>query len=384
MKEIYLDNAATTRLLPEVLEAMRPYLEEEYGNPSAIYRSAARSRAAVDRAREQVAALIGAKASEIYFTSGGTEADNWALIAASELMLKKRGSASLLVSAVEHHAVLHTARYLEERGVKVHVLPVDAEGRVNPQDAERLIAEDTALISVMTANNEIGTIEPVKEIAEIAHARGVLMHTDAVQACGHLPLADFAGTVDLLSASAHKLHGPKGIGFLYIRSGVPLRSFLHGGAQERGRRAGTENTAAIVGFGAAAALAARDMQKRTEQTEQLRNYMIGKMQLLIPGCRLNGPLERRLPGNMNFLLPGVDAEALLIALDMRGIAASAGSACAAGSLDPSHVLLAAGLTHEEAMCSIRLSISHETTKEELDTAAEVIAETAQRLCRTKG
>lgn len=376
---IYLDYAATTPAAPEVKAAMLPYFTDSFANPSAVYQSAAAARAAVDRARGEVASLIHASPSEIYFTSGGTEADNWVLTAICGMQLAERGSCHLIVSSVEHHAVLHTAHYLEEKGVDVTVLPVDREGRVNPADVESAIRPDTALISVMTANNETGTIEPAGEIAEISRARGVRMHTDAVQAFGHIPMDVRSLPVDFLSVSAHKLNGPKGIGCLYIRSGVPIRSFLHGGAQERGRRAGTENVPAAVGFGTAARIAAEKMTERIRSTSSLRDRLERRLLERFPDAAVNGGGADRLPGHLNIRIPGVDAESLLIAMDMHGVEASAGSACAAGSLDPSHVLRAMGLSTEEAMNSIRLTVSHETREEEIDAASDIIAECAARL-----
>ncbi|HJC24290.1 MAG TPA: cysteine desulfurase NifS [Candidatus Eisenbergiella merdavium] len=374
---IYLDNAATTKTAPEVVEAMLPYFSEHYGNPSSIYSLGTESKRAVSTVREQIAESIGAAANEIYFTAGGTESDNWAIKATAEAYAQK--GKHIITSAIEHHAVLHTCEYLEKRGYEVTYVGVDENGILKLDELERAIRPDTVLISIMFANNEIGTIQPIKEIGRIAKEHGVLFHTDAVQAYGQLPINVDEYQIDMLSASAHKLNGPKGIGFLYIRKGLKTRSFIHGGAQERSRRAGTENVPGIVGFGAASARAMARMEEKTKKEIELRDYLIRRIEEEIPYCRLNGDRERRLPNNVNFSFQFVEGESLLIMLDMRGICASSGSACTSGSLDPSHVLLAIGLPHEIAHGSLRLTLSEENTKEELDTTVEAIKEIVARL-----
>lgn len=376
-KLIYLDNAATTQMYSEVLEAMLPYFTEYYGNPSSIYTFAGKAAGAVDEARRVIAAGIGADASEIYFTGGGSESDNWAIKAAAEAYAQK--GKHIITTKIEHHAVLHTMEYLEKSGFEVTYLDVDENGLVEPEELKKALREDTILISVMAANNEIGTIEPVKEIGEIAKENGVLFHTDAVQAFGHIPINVDEMNIDLLSASAHKLGGPKGVGFLYIRKGLKIRSFIHGGAQERQRRAGTHNVPAIVGFGAAADITLRDMEKRSEYESGLRDYLIGRILEEIPYSRLNGDRIRRLPNNANFCFRFIEGESLLILLDQNGICASSGSACTSGSLDPSHVLLAIGLPHEIAHGSLRLTISEKTTKEDIDFTVDKIKEIVARL-----
>ena len=361
---IYLDNAATTKTAPEVLEAMLPYFTENYGNPSAIYEIAGRSRQAVDAAREKIARVIGANPEEIYFTAGGTESDNWAIRGTFEAYAAKGNH--IITSKIEHHAVLHTCQYLEKHGAEVTYLDVDEFGRVDPKDVEAAITDRTVLITIMAANNEIGTIEPIREIGRIAHEHGILFHTDAVQAFGQIPIHVDEDRIDMLSSSGHKLNGPKGIGFLYIRKGLKLRSFIQGGAQERKRRAGTENVPGIVGYGAAAERAAATMAERTAKEKELRDYLIGRILAEIPYARLNGHPEERLPNNVNVCFQYVEGESMLIMLDMKGIAASSGSACTSGSLDPSHVLLAIGLPHEIAHGSLRLTLSEEITKEQAD------------------
>ena len=375
---IYLDNAATTKTAPEVVEAMLPYFSEHYGNPSSIYSLAGESKDAVTKARETIAGILGARTEEIYFTAGGTESDNWAIKAAFEAY-KAKGN-HIITTKIEHHAVLHTCQYLEkERGAKVTYLDVDENGLVKLEELEKPITPETILISVMFANNEIGTIQPVREIGMIAREHGILFHTDAVQAFGQLPIDVDACRIDMLSSSAHKINGPKGIGFLYIRKGVKIRSFVHGGAQERKRRAGTENVPGIVGYGAAAKLAADTMEERTAKERELRDYMIGRIQSEVECCRLNGDPVKRLPNNVNFSFEFVEGESLLIMLDMEGICASSGSACTSGSLDPSHVLLAIGLPHELAHGSLRLTLSAETTKEEIDYTVDKIKEIVAKL-----
>ena len=374
---IYLDNAATTRTAPEVIEAMLPYFGEQYGNPSAIYSLGSAAKKAVNRAKRTIAAAIGAKQEEIYFTSGGTEADNWALKCAAEAYQEK--GKHLITTRIEHHAVLHTCAWLEKKGFEVTYLPVNEEGLVDLEELKAAIRPDTILISVMFANNEIGTIEPVAEIGAVAREHGILFHTDAVQAFGQLPLDVEELRIDLLSASGHKVNGPKGIGFLYVRSGLKLGSFFHGGAQERNRRAGTENVPGIVGLEAAGERAMRLMEEKTKKVSGLRDYLIRKIEAEIPYCRLNGHRTKRLPGNVNFSFSFVEGESVLIMLDMKGICASSGSACTSGALDPSHVLLALGRSHEEAHGSLRMTLSEENTREELDYVVESLGEILRKL-----
>ncbi len=364
MKQIYLDNAATTRTRQEAVDAMLPYFTEAYGNPSAIYRFAAEGKKALDESRSAIAGILGAKPEEIYFTSGGTESDNWALIATADAYGSK--GKHIITTAIEHHGILHTCQYLEKKGFEVTYLDVDPQGRVNVDELEKAIRPDTILISVMFANNEIGTIEPVKEIGAVAKAHGVLFHTDAVQAFGHVPINVDAMNIDMLSASSHKFGGPKGVGFLYIRKGVKIRSFIHGGAQERKRRAGTSNTPGIVGMGAAARLAAEEMEAEGARQRQLRDHLISRILEEIPYSRLNGDPENRLPNNASFCFRFIEGESMLINLDLAGICASSGSACTSGSLDPSHVLLAIGLPHEIAHGSLRLTLGEDTTLEDID------------------
>lgn len=367
---IYLDNAATTRTAPEVVEAMLPYFSELYGNPSSIYAIAAKSKEAITKGREQIANVLGTAAENIYFTAGGSESDNWALKATFEA-LKDKGN-HIITTKIEHHAILHTCEYLEKRGARITYLNVDRNGIVDLEELKAAITPETILISVMFANNEIGTIQPIKEIGEIAKEHGILFHTDAVQAFGQVPIKVDELGIDMLSSSGHKINGPKGIGFLYIRKGVKIKSFIHGGAQERKRRAGTENVPGIVGYGAAAEMADKTMKERTAREIELRDYMIGRLLNEIPFCRLNGDATRRLPNNVNVSFEFIEGESLLIMLDMKGICASSGSACTSGSLDPSHVLLAIGLPHEVAHGSLRLTLSSETTKEDIDTTVEAI------------
>lgn len=371
-KMIYLDNAATTKTAPEVVEAMVPYFTENYGNPSAIYSFGSQNKEIITRQRETIAGILGAKSNEIYFTAGGTESDNWALIATAEAYASK--GKHIITTKIEHHAVLHSCEYLEKRGFDVTYLDVDENGIVSAESVEAAVRPDTILISVMFANNEIGTIEPIAEIGKIARKNGILFHTDAVQAFGQIPINVDECCIDMLSASGHKLNGPKGIGFLYIRKGVKIRSFIHGGAQERKRRAGTENVPGIIGLGRAAELAAASMEERTSKERELRDYLIERIEKEIPYCRLNGDRQRRLPNNVNFSFRFVEGESLLIMLDMKGICASSGSACTSGSLDPSHVLLAIGLPHEIAHGSLRLTLGADTTKEELDYVTESLKE----------
>ncbi|WP_346903118.1 cysteine desulfurase NifS, partial [Faecalicatena contorta] len=353
---------------PEVVEAMLPYFTEYYGNPSSVYGFAAANKDVITRQREIIAEAIGAKGNEIYFTAGGSEADNWALKATAEAYAAK--GRHIITTKIEHHAILHTADFLKKNGFDVTYLDVDENGTVKLDELKAAIRPDTILISVMFANNEIGTIQPIREIGEIAHEHGILFHTDAVQAFCQVPIDVDACHIDMLSASAHKLNGPKGIGFLYIRKGVKIRSFIHGGAQERKRRAGTENVPGIVGFGKAVERAVGSLKERTAIENELRDYLIGRIEKEIPYCRLNGHRQNRLPNNVNFSFQFVEGESLLIKLDMNGICASSGSACTSGSLDPSHVLLAIGLPHEIAHGSLRMTLSEETTKEELDFVVE--------------
>lgn len=374
---IYLDNAATTKTAPEVVEAMLPYFTENYGNPSSVYGFASANKEVVTKQREIIAGVLGAKANEIYFTAGGTEADNWALTAAAEAYASK--GKHIITSKIEHHAVLHTCEYLEKRGYEVTYLDVDENGLVDPAAVEAAIRPDTILVSIMYANNEIGTIQPVREIGEAAHRHGVLFHTDAVQAFAQVPIDVDECNIDMLSASGHKLNGPKGVGFLYIRKGVKIRSFIHGGAQERKRRAGTENVPGIVGLGKAVELAAATMEERTVKERELRDYMIGRIEAEIPYCRLNGDRVKRLPNNVNFSFQYIEGESLLIMLDMKGICASSGSACTSGSLDPSHVLLAIGLPHEIAHGSLRMTLGADTTKEDLDYTVDNLKEIVAQL-----
>ena len=374
---IYLDNAATTKCAPEVVEAMLPWFSEYYGNPSSVYDLAGKSKEAVEKARRQIAQVIGARENEIYFTAGGTEADNWAIKAAYEAY-KEKGN-HIITTKVEHHAVLHTCQWLEKQGAKVTYLDVDENGIIRLEDLERAITPETILISIMAANNEIGSVMPYKEISMIAREHGILFHTDAVQAFGQLPIDVEECAIDMLSASAHKINGPKGCGCLYIRRGVKIRSFIHGGAQERKRRAGTENVPGIVGFGKAAERAAATMEERTAKERRVRDYMIAKIQERVPYCRLNGHPTLRLPNNVNFSFQFIEGESLLIMLDMEGICASSGSACTSGSLDPSHVLLAIGLPHEIAHGSLRLTLNEEISEQDVDFVVEKIGQIVERL-----
>ncbi|MFR1202033.1 MAG: cysteine desulfurase NifS [Blautia sp.] len=364
-KMIYLDNAATTKTAPEVVEAMLPYFTEMYGNPSSVYDFAGKSKDAVTKGREQIANVLGAKKEEIYFTAGGSEADNWALKATFEAY-KSKGN-HIITTKIEHHAILHTCEYLEkERGAKITYLDVDENGVVKLDELEKAITPETILISVMFANNEIGTLQPIKEIGMIAKEHGILFHTDAVQAFGQVPINVDELGIDMLSSSGHKLNGPKGIGFLYIRKGVKIRSFVHGGAQERKRRAGTENVPGIVGFGVAAERAMHSMADRTAKEVLVRDHLISRITSEIPYVKLNGHPKKRLPNNVNVSFQFVEGESMLLMLDSFGICASSGSACTSGSLDPSHVLLAIGLPHEIAHGSLRLTLSEETTMEDAD------------------
>ena len=369
---VYADNAATTKLSPAVLEAMMPYLTEEYGNPSSLYRFGNHAKRAIEQARKEVADVLGAEPFEILFTGGGTEADNWV----KEIMrsLKARGKNHFITSAVEHHALLHSAQRLQKEGFEVTFIPVDREGRIDPEQVRAAIRPETGLVSIMFANNEIGTIYPIQEIGAICRQAGVLFHTDAVQAAGHLPINVKEMNIDLLSLSAHKFHGPKGVGAFYCRRGIPLPSLIDGGAQERGKRAGTENVAGIVGLGAALRLANEEMSEASARVSAMRDRLIDGILQTVPMCRLNGPRHNRLPGNCNISFLGIEGESLLLRLDLAGIAASSGSACASSSLDPSHVLLAIGLPHEVAHGSVRLSLSDYNTEEDVDYILEKLPE----------
>ncbi len=376
-KLIYLDNAATTAVKPEVFEAMKPYFLENYSNPNSVYTFAQQGKKALDEAREAIAGLIGAKANEIYFTGGGSESDNWAVKGIAEASASK--GKHMITTKIEHHALLHTCEYLEKKGCEVTYLDVDEYGMVRLDELEQAIRPDTVLISIMFANNEIGTVEPVREIGAIAKKHGIPFHTDAVQAFGHLPLNVDEMNIDMLSASAHKFHGPKGVGFLYIRNGVKPATLIHGGAQERARRAGTSNVPGIVGMAEAARLAVRDMEENSRKISEIRNHLIKRVLNEIPFSRLNGHREQRLANNVNFCFRFIEGESLLIMLDQKGICASSGSACTSGSLDPSHVLLAIGLPHEIAHGSLRLSLSEENTMEEADYVADCLKTIVERL-----
>ena len=376
-KVIYLDNAATTKVAPEVLDAMLPYFTEHYGNPSSVYRFSSGNKEAITKQRETIAEALGASKEEIYFTAGGSESDNWALKATADAY-KTKGN-HIITTKIEHHAILHTAEYLAKQGFEITFLDVDEDGVVKLDDLKAAIRPTTILISVMFANNEIGTIQPIREIGAIARENGILFHTDAVQAFGQVPINVDEYNIDMLSASGHKLNGPKGIGFLYIRKGLKLRSFIHGGAQERKRRAGTENVPGIIGIGAATARAMRTMNERIAKETELRDYLIGRILDEIPYVKLNGHKTKRLPNNANFSFRFIEGESLLIMLDMKGICGSSGSACTSGSLDPSHVLLAIGLPHEIAHGSLRLTLSEDTTKEEIDYVVESVKEIVAQL-----
>lgn len=374
---IYLDNAATTKPLPEVVEAMTDCLKNEYGNPSAIYGIGSSAKKIVNSCKRTIAGFLGAEMQEIFFTSGGTEADNWALKAVCDSFREKGNH--IITSKIEHHAILHTCQYLERKGFTVTYLEVDETGMISLEELEKAIRPDTVLISIMFANNEIGTVEPVKEIGEIAKKHGILFHTDAVQAFGHLPIDVNELHIDMLSVSGHKLYGPKGIGFLYIRNGIKIGSMIQGGAQERNRRAGTENVPAIAGL-EAAVIAARDkMQQRALKERELRDYLIHRIETEIPYCRLNGHRERRLSNNVSFSFRFVEGETIIIMLNGEGICASSGSACTSGALDPSHVMLAIGCSDEEANGSLRMTVSFENTMEEMDLTVEKLKAILEKL-----
>ena len=376
-KIIYLDHAATTATRPEVVDAMLPYFTENFWNPSSVYTPALNNRKVVDESRETIARSLGTTPENIYFTAGGSESDNWALKCTAEAYANK--GKHIITSKIEHHAILHTCEYLEKKGFEITYIDVDENGILKLDDLKAAIRPDTILISVMFANNEIGTIQPIKEIGEIAHENGIIFHTDAVQAYCHEPINVDEYHIDMLSASGHKFHGPKGVGFLYIRKGLKLRSFIHGGAQERKRRAGTENVPGIVGLGKAVEIAMAELENNKKKETELRDYLIGRVMDEIPYTRLNGHRTNRLSNNANFAFQFIEGESLLIMLDMDGICGSSGSACTSGSLDPSHVLLAIGLPHEIAHGSLRLTLSEETTKEEIDHTVDCLKKIVEKL-----
>lgn len=376
-KLIYLDNAATTAVYPEVLESMKPYFTEYYGNPSSIYGFAAKSKKAIEDSRSTIAGFLGAKPNEIYFTGGGSESDNWALKAVAEAYQGKGNH--IITSKIEHHAILHTCEYLEKRGFEITYVDVDEDGVIKLDELEKAIRPTTILISVMFANNEIGTIQPIKEIGKIAKEHDILFHTDAVQAYGHVPINVEELNIDMLSASGHKINGPKGIGLLYIKNSVKIGSFIHGGAQERSRRAGTQNVPGIVGFAKATELAAATMESRSAYETKLRDYLIDQVLSKVKYAKLNGHKTKRLPNNVNIGFEFIEGESMLILLDQAGVCASSGSACTSGSLDPSHVLLAIGVPHEKAHGSLRMTLSEKNTKEEIDFVVEQIAGNVERL-----
>lgn len=374
---IYFDNAATTPIRPEVYDAMRPYIESCYGNPSSVYKLARESKKAIDLARKQVADAINADMDEIFFTGCGSESDNWAIKGVA-LALKDKGK-HIITTNIEHHAILHTCEFLEENGYEVTYIPVDEYGMVSADDIKKAIRPDTILVSVMTANNEIGTIEPIKEIGAVCREKGVYFHTDAVQAVGHIKIDVKEMNIDLLSLSGHKIGAPKGIGALYIRKGVKIKNLIHGGQQEKGKRAGTENVIGIVALGKAIELAVSEMEDTTERLKYLRDKIINGVLKNIEYSRLNGHPEERLPGNVNISFEFIEGESMLLMLDAKGICASSGSACTSGSLDPSHVLLAIGLPHEKAHGSLRISLGYQNTEEEVDKLLEVLPPIVQRL-----
>ena len=376
-KLIYLDNAATTQVYPEVFEEMKPYFTEYYGNPSSVYQFAQESKNKVERAREEIAEMLNAKPEEIYFTGGGSESDNWALVATAETYAKK--GKHIITSKIEHHAILHTCEYLESRGYEVTYLDVDENGLIDLEQLKKSIREDTILISIMSANNEIGTIQPIAEIGKIAKEHEIFFHTDAVQAFGHIPIDVEEMQIDMLSASGHKIHGPKGIGFLYIRKNVRIGAFIHGGSQERGKRAGTHNVPGIVGLAAAAKIAKENLESNIEYETKLCDYAISRIENEIPFAVLSGHRTKRLPNNIHFCFRFIEGESMLILLDQAGICGSSGSACTSGSLDPSHVLLAIGRPHEIAHGSLRLTLSEKNTKEEIDKVVDELKKIIERL-----
>ncbi len=377
MKNIYFDHAATTYVKKEVLNEMLPYFTENYGNASSVYTIGQKSKAALNTAREKVAACLGCESSEIYFTASGSEADNWAIKGAARLN-KEKGN-HIITTSIEHHAVLHTCKALEKDGFEVTYLPVDEYGKVSAEDVKNAIKDTTVLITVMFANNEIGTIEPIAEIAAVAREKGILMHTDAVQAAGAIPIDVKELGVDMLSLSAHKFNGPKGVGALYVRKGVRIENLIEGGAQEKGKRAGTENLAGIVGLASALEIANNSMTEKSAKLIEMRDYIIDNIEKSIPYCRLNGHRTDRLPNNVNFSFEFIEGESLLLWLDINGIAASSGSACTSGSLDPSHVLLGIGLKHEIAHGSLRITLGEENTYEEIDYMLAKLCEIVEKL-----
>lgn len=377
MRKVYLDNAATTALSPKVLEKMMPYLTDIYGNASSPHSFGQTARIGVEHAREQVARAINADPSEIVFTGCGTESDNTVLFGVAERYAKKGDH--IITTNVEHHAILHSCAALEKKGIKVTYLPVDKDGLVTPEQVRDAITDKTILVSVMFANNEVGTIMPIPEIAAVCHEKGVLFHTDAVQAAGHVPIDVKAMGIDMLSISGHKFHGPKGVGVLYERKGIRLPSYIIGGEQEKGRRAGTENVAGIVGLGEALELAVTNMSETSARMTRMRDRLIEGIESTIPEVKLNGHRTKRLPNNVNFSIKYIEGESILLMLDMAGISASSGSACTSGSLDPSHVLLALGLTHEVAHGSVRLTLGDDTTDEDIDYVLETLPKVAHRL-----
>ena len=377
MKKIYLDNAATTSLKSEVLEEMMPILKENYGNPSSIYSIGRNARKEVEKSRQTVAESLGANPSEIFFTSGGTESDNWAIRGVAFAQLRK-GKNHIITSKIEHHAVLHTVKELEKEGFEATYLDVDKNGFVNPEDVKAAITEKTALVTVMYANNEIGTIQKISEIGKVCHEKGVIFHTDAVQAVGHLEINVKEQNIDLLSLSGHKFHGPKGVGALYVKKGVRILNLMQGGAQESNKRPGTENVAGIVGLAKALEISMQNRQEKNKDLEKKRDFLINEL-LKIKRSRLNGDRTQRLPGNVNISFEGIEGESLLLLLDAAGICASSGSACTSGSLDPSHVLLAIGLVHEVAHGSLRLSLDESTTMEELEYTVSEVKKVVERL-----
>lgn len=376
MSEIFLDNASTTRMRKETLDAMAPYFTEYYGNPSSIHSMGRTPRDACKEARRTLADIIGAEPEEIFITSGGTESDNWVL---NSIARKSGKEKNIVISKIEHHAIIETAEALEKEGFEIRRVGVDAEGIIDMSELQKAVDDNTSLVSVMTANNEIGTIEPIAEISKIAHSHGALFHTDAVQAVCHIPVNVKESGIDLLSASGHKFGGPKGVGFLYIRKGIRLNPFIRGGAQEEGRRAGTTNVPGIIGMAKAAELSMENLNEKMARLSELRDYAIARIEKEIPYCRLNGHRTQRLPGNVNFSYRFIEGESLLMMLNHGGICVSTGSACASGSLDPSHVLLAIGLPHEIAHGSIRMSLSEDNTKEEIDKAVDVLKSSVERL-----
>lgn len=376
-KFIYLDNAATTKVAEEVVQEMLPYFTKYYGNPSSIYTFAGEAGKAVENSREVIATAIGAKKEEIYFTAGGSESDNWALVGTAEAY-KEKGR-HIITTTIEHHAILHTCQYLEKKGYEITYINVDEDGVIKLDELRAAIRPDTILISVMAANNEIGTIEPLKEIGKITKENNILFHTDAVQAFAHIPINVDEMNIDMLSASGHKINGPKGIGFMYIRKGVKIGSFINGGAQERNKRAGTHNVPGIVGIGKATEISLNNQEEKIKKQTELRDYLINRVLEEIPYTRLNGHKTDRLPNNANFCFRFIEGESLLILLDQNGICGSSGSACTSGSLDPSHVLLAIGLPHEIAHGSLRLTLSEETTKEEIDYTVDKLKVIVERL-----